>query len=186
MQLFRDEIDECRFIDLGYVGPKFTWSRHFENDKSTWERLDRGLAINNWFLKFPSFRVYHLQCDSSDHCPLHVTFADLIPPSNKKLFKFEEMWLSNSRCEEIVRSARNSTDGAGIEANLVAKVDKCGRDLAWWNQNVFGNVRKELDHMTKLLVQAESVVVLSGNNHQIRQLKTDINVILDKEATMWA
>lgn len=130
--------------------------------------------------------VYHLQCDSSDHCPLHVTFADLIPPSNKKLFKFEEMWLSNSRCEEIVRSARNSTDGAGIEADLVAKVDKCGRDLAWWNQNVFGNVRKELDHMTKLLVQAESVVVLSGNNHQIRQLKTDINVILDKEATMWA
>ena len=96
------------------------------------------------------------------------------------------MWLSNSRCEEIVRSARNSTDGAGIEADLVAKVDKCGRDLAWWNQNVFGNVRKELDHMTKLLVQAESVVVLSGNNHQVRQLKADINVILDKEATMWA
>ena len=62
------------------------------------------------------------------------------------------MWLSNSRFEEIVQSARNSIDGAGIEVDLVSKVDKCGRDLAWWNQNVFGNVRKELDHMTKLLV----------------------------------
>ena len=31
MQLFCDVIDECSFMDLGFVGPKFTWSRHFEN-----------------------------------------------------------------------------------------------------------------------------------------------------------
>ena len=37
MQLFRDVIDECRFMDLGFVGPKFTWSKHFENGNSIWE-----------------------------------------------------------------------------------------------------------------------------------------------------
>lgn len=47
MQLFRDVIDECNFMDLGYVGPKFTWSKHFENGHSIWERLDRGLATNS-------------------------------------------------------------------------------------------------------------------------------------------
>ena len=26
MPLFRDVIDECSFMDLGYVGSKFTWS----------------------------------------------------------------------------------------------------------------------------------------------------------------
>ena len=31
MQLFRDVIDECGFMDLGFVGPKFTWSIHFED-----------------------------------------------------------------------------------------------------------------------------------------------------------
>lgn len=41
MQIFRDTIDECRFMDLGFVGPKFTWSRHYENGVSIWERLDR-------------------------------------------------------------------------------------------------------------------------------------------------
>ena len=60
MQLFRDVIDECRFMDLGYVGLKFTWSRHFNTSISMWERLDRGLAMNSWFLKFLSSRVHHL------------------------------------------------------------------------------------------------------------------------------
>lgn len=36
------------------------------------------------------------------------------------------------------------------------------------------------------MVKAKSVVVLRGNNHQVPQLKVDINVLLDKEATMWA
>lgn len=47
MQLFRDVIDECNFMDLGYVGPKFTWNKHFENGHSIWVRLDRGLATNS-------------------------------------------------------------------------------------------------------------------------------------------
>ena len=54
MQLFRDVINECNFMNLGYVGPKFTWNKHFESGHSIWERLDRGLATNSWFLKFPS------------------------------------------------------------------------------------------------------------------------------------
>lgn len=49
-------LDECGFMDVGYVGPKFTWARHFDNGNSIWERLDRGLATNNWFLKFPGTR----------------------------------------------------------------------------------------------------------------------------------
>ena len=48
------------FIDLGYLGPKFTWSKHYESGHSIWERLDRGLATNNWFLKFLGSRVFHL------------------------------------------------------------------------------------------------------------------------------
>ena len=72
MQLFREVLDKCGFMDLGYVGPKFTWARHFDNGNSIWERLDRGLATNDWFLKFPGTRVHHLRCDSSDHIPIHI------------------------------------------------------------------------------------------------------------------
>ena len=47
MQLYREVIDECNFMDLGFVGSNFTWSKHFEDVHSIWERLDRGLAINS-------------------------------------------------------------------------------------------------------------------------------------------
>ena len=74
-------------MDLGYVGPNFTWCRHFENGTSIWERLDRGMATNGWFLKFPSSKVHHLQCDFSDHCPILIVLAPLDIPPRKKLFR---------------------------------------------------------------------------------------------------
>ena len=77
MQLFRDVINKCSFMDLGFVGSKFTWARHFKDRRSIWERLDRGLANNGWFLKFPGARVHHLHCNSSDHCPLLIVLAPL-------------------------------------------------------------------------------------------------------------
>ena len=161
MQLFRDVIDECKFMDLGFVGPKFTWSRHFENGNLIWERLDRGSATNNWFLKFPGSRVHHIRCDSSNHCPLYVTFSYLVPPTHKRLFHFEEMWLSHFGYEEIVHSAWYSTGCLEGNPNILAKVDKCGKDKVLWNKNVFGNVRKELDQLRKLLGKAEEEAICS-------------------------
>lgn len=33
-----------------------------------------------------------------------------------------------------------------LEDNAILKrVEKCGKDLSWWNLNVFGNVKKELE-----------------------------------------
>ena len=55
---------KCSFMDLDFMGPKITWSTHFENGNLIWEMLDRGMATNSWFLKFPSTRVHHLRCVS--------------------------------------------------------------------------------------------------------------------------
>ncbi|XP_023891996.2 uncharacterized protein LOC112003995 [Quercus suber] len=181
MQLFSEVIDECGFMDLGYVGPKFTWARHFENGSSIWERLDRGLATNSWFLKFPGTKVHHLRCDSSNHIPLHIIFSGLDPHNRKKPFCFEEMWLSNPGCNEIVEVVWHSSSTTGSSEGILQRVEKCGRDLSWWNRNVFGNVRRELEKLRNLLLKAEGVAVLSGDNTWVRQLKKDIEVLRDRE-----
>ncbi|KAL0006672.1 hypothetical protein SO802_008174 [Lithocarpus litseifolius] len=186
MQMFREVIDECGFMDLGYVGPKYTWSRHFENGSSIWERLDRCLATSSWFLKFPGSKVYHLRCDSSDHIPLHIVLSDLVVPKRKKLFRFEEMWLSNGGCEEVVFSAWKSGSRSEDGDDKLAKVEKCGKDLTWWDKNAFGNVRRELDRLRKLLTKAKSEAMISGSNFRVLQLKKEIDVLLDRESTMWA
>ena len=80
MQLFRDVIDEYDFMHLGFVGNQFTWSRHFEDGRSIWDRLDRGLATNAWFQKFLGSRVHYLHYDSLDHSPLFIILSGLEPP----------------------------------------------------------------------------------------------------------
>ena len=92
-------------MDLGFEGSKYTWSKHFENGVSIWERLDRSLVNNSWFMKFGGSRVYHLFCNSSDHIPILISLSSLNPPTWIFFFLFEQMWLLNSSCEEVVVSA---------------------------------------------------------------------------------
>lgn len=54
MQMFRDVLDECELMDLGFKGLPFTWSKHYRDGFSVWERLDRGIASHDWFIEFSS------------------------------------------------------------------------------------------------------------------------------------
>lgn len=42
------------------------------------------------------------------------------------------------------------------------KVEKCGKDLSWWNKNCFGNACKELEKKRKLLIGVEWEALSSG------------------------
>lgn len=66
------------------------------------------------------------------------------------------------------------------------KVEKCGKDLTWWNRNIFGNVRLELGRKRKLLIQAKREAVLSKQNSRVREIKAEINTLLEREARMWS
>ena len=96
------------------------------------------------------------------------------------------MWLSNSSCEEVVVSAWGSGSMVGFEGDKQRKVEKCGKEFGQWEKNVFGNVRLELNHLKKDLVREERVAMVSGNNFRVRQIKKEIEVLQDREATMWA
>lgn len=137
-------------------------------------------------MKLPRSRVYHLQSDSLDHRPFLLVLTPLDLPSKKKPFRFEEMWLSHPSCEETVQVAWYSTFGSDLSKEILAKVEKYGSDLSWWNRDVFGSVRQELNRKKNLLVLAENQAIINGNNHKVQELKFEINVLLDREARMWA
>ena len=81
-------------------------------------------------MKFMGSRVHHLTCNSSNHVPIYISLSGLDPPVRKNVFRFKQMWLSNTGCEEVVHSAWNSIDGVGVDGEILAKVDKCGKDLS--------------------------------------------------------
>ena len=186
MQLFRDVLDECWFLDHGFVGNRFTWSKHFADGHSIWERLDWGVANANWFLKFPGTIVHHLHCTSSDHMSLCINLSGLEIPPRKKVFRFKEKWLSDAGCAELVEASWSSYSHGYGDGAIIKKVERCGRDLAWWNHNVFGNVRKELTKKKELLVIAKNEAQVHGQNARVRSLKEEINSRLDKEARIWS
>ena len=136
-------------------------------------------------MKFPSTQVYHLPCLSSDHCPLLINLTGIEIPSYKKPFRFEEMWLSDSSCGEVVGAAWRLCVARDSDSEIIRKIDKCGKDLSWWNYNVFGNVRKELKKKRDFLIEEEAVVVRTGINFRIKALKDEINVLMDREARLW-
>ena len=55
----------------------------------------------------------------------------------------------------------------------------------WWNHNVFGNVQRELNEKKKQLLEEEDMAIRSGDNTRVRNLKVEINTLLDQETRMW-
>ena len=80
MQIYREAIDKCGFLDLGFTGSQFTWQKHFVAGHSVWEMLDHGFVTNDWLLQFVESKVHHLSCNTSDHSPLWMV------PRNWKIF----------------------------------------------------------------------------------------------------
>ena len=67
---------------------------------------------------------------------------------------------------------------------VMRKLEKCGKELKRWNQDHFGNVRKELAKKRRLLVDVEKEAMRSGSYHQVRELKREIAELIDKENRM--
>ena len=86
MPEFRNCINDCNMIDLGFSGPKFTWSNCHDITSLIMERLDRAIANPNWRIPFPEAFVSHLTRTHSDRCPILSTLCPIIPHSLPRSF----------------------------------------------------------------------------------------------------
>ena len=73
MDAFREAIHQCRFKDLGYCGPKFTWCNMQEGESRMYLRLDRAMAMQDWVDYFKDIKVHHVVDSTSDHCVLLIS-----------------------------------------------------------------------------------------------------------------
>ena len=96
-----------RVVDLGYQGSHFTWCNNRVDSRTVWERLDHGLATTPWLNIFLEAQVIHLHASNSDHYPICLvpTPEHSLTRAKHRLFRFEEVWLSNPSCRETVTEA---------------------------------------------------------------------------------
>ena len=72
-------IQDCGLVDLGFVGPRFTWCNNQSGRARVWEQIDRCLATSNWLQLNPDHLVHHLPRIASNHYPLLLTTSVLTP-----------------------------------------------------------------------------------------------------------
>lgn len=138
MEVFRDTLTDWSLLDLGFVGPLFTWSNRRLDDALVRVRLDRGVANPEWNLLFPNAIVRHLVVASSDHMGLLVDCV--LGPAQatqrrRRLFRFEDTWVREPRCEDVIQEAWNSSTSGSPMFCLTQKIKECRVQLLKWSQS---------------------------------------------------
>lgn len=92
------------FVDLGFVGTKFTWCNKRPGFTNIRERLDRGIANIPWRVVYQNAVIQHYDITTSDHIPLVLSLYGLEQLAPKAL-QFEGFWTRNTSCFAVVASA---------------------------------------------------------------------------------
>ena len=143
------------------------------------------MANSEWLLRFVGTIVHHLPSFSLGHCPIWIVPRDLILLSASKPFRFEEMWLIERGCTNTVQVVWTVSDPVDPGTKVIKKIERCGVELKKWSMKIFGNVRKELELKKKEIVKAEREAMRTGQNFRVRELMSELNKLMDKEAWMW-
>lgn len=64
---FHDFVNNIGVFDLGYLGPKFTWSNRRGGSNNIQERINRSLRSTGWLLFYPYATLFDLDDKSLDH-----------------------------------------------------------------------------------------------------------------------
>lgn len=71
------------------------------------------------------------------------------------------------------------------DTKIITKIDHYGKALTRWSRQAFGNVKREIERKRKQLTKAENIAINGGDSRLMKLLKEEINLLQDKEATMW-
>ncbi|XP_031124381.1 uncharacterized protein LOC116027096 [Ipomoea triloba] len=180
MEGFNLTMDECGLFDLGMRGRSFTWERGRGTESWVEERLDRAVAMANWCTLFPHATVYNRDSLSSDHSALSVELEGPRFARSRRRFMFENAWLTDTGCKDIVVSSWNSSwDDA-----LPVRLKKCRLDLEKWGGDFIWRIGKEIDYL-----QAQLNILRGRRNAaalaRVRELDAKIRSLLDQQNVYW-
>ena len=65
--LFKDCLDRCSMMDLGFLGPRYTWTNKRDINNLILERIDRFFMNLEWCTLYLKAKVMHLPRCHSDH-----------------------------------------------------------------------------------------------------------------------
>uniref|UniRef100_A0A803QB76 Reverse transcriptase domain-containing protein n=1 Tax=Cannabis sativa TaxID=3483 RepID=A0A803QB76_CANSA len=182
----RRMVNRTGLVDLGFIGPIFTWSKNNRGlpvgGVMKKARLDRGLASTDWRLLFPSAILNHVTASVSDHRPILLdTYGGI--NCKGKMFKYENMWARDQRCFWVVKEAWAKRLHQNPMINFHRKVRNTSRKLQLWNKTQFKHLSRQVQEATSALAEAERLT--PDNFEAIDESKKQLSEALLREEIHW-
>ena len=180
--IFKECLDFCNMVDLGFNGPWFTWTNRREITDLVQERLDRCFANPSWCTTFPNARVTHLTRFFSDHCPVLLESNSSNGFHLPKPFIFHSFWLADLSFSGIVSEAWNQS------LSLQEAIDRFAKKATDWNKSHFGNI---FGKKRRILARLNGIQKAMANrpSHSLvvleKDLQKELESILNQEEELW-
>ena len=92
------------------TGYQFTSERSRGTTSWVEERLDRAMATQPWISLFSHTIVYTLEAAESDHLPIFLDPFCQRNKSRQRRFCFENIWLNEAGCREVIQSSWDGSE----------------------------------------------------------------------------
>jgi len=117
------------------LATSFTWSNYRENNVIVKECFDRFCADAEWSLIFSDAAVSHVDFYFLDHLPIVLNCKPRASKgcSGKCRFQFENMWIIDPSCMDVISTAWSSIVKSDMVDNLMGRLDAFATKLQWWN-----------------------------------------------------
>ncbi|XP_028550676.1 uncharacterized protein LOC110092067, partial [Dendrobium catenatum] len=176
--------------DLGFSGPKFTWSNNKSGSSKIWVRLDRVLMNSEGLRLAPMASVKHLIRLASDHCPLLVSLDSTAHDRGSKWLRFEDIWLTYPATWKLVWKNWTKADFGDPDDNLNQKCSRTLRALFYWSRNrlkELGELKSTLEDRIAWLqeVECSSVGLIEEQDVELRRVAGELIATLARLATWW-
>ncbi|KAA3483544.1 reverse transcriptase [Gossypium australe] len=165
MEAFKETLEECQLVDIGFSGVWFTW-----------EMGNLGVANEKWFKLFPLSILQHLPFSTSDHCPILLNTKKSLSSKRSGKFHFEAWWTMEEDLEKVIWNSWETNEGT-----LLEKLGKLQICLEEWSRK---NRRHKEGLKRNLLKELE--VLLEGERNddtlaKIIDTKIHLNLEIDKD-----
>ncbi|XP_031117628.1 uncharacterized protein LOC116021122 [Ipomoea triloba] len=138
---FREAVNDCGLRELPFDGHQFTWEWSRGTANMVEEKLDRIFTIESWLSLYDGAQASSLICPYSDHLPLMLSPESLNRPGSRRRFCFDNMWLREDKCREIVAQSWERTRGMDV----ITRVECCGRDIWRWGRNYNKEFQRKIE-----------------------------------------
>ncbi|KAM7255196.1 hypothetical protein ACFE04_020437 [Oxalis oulophora] len=177
MESFRMVLEDCGLREIQSEGPWFTWKNNNREGNEIFEKLDRVVVNDSWSLLFPDAAVAILASSISDHLPVMLNTQKLMGwQARLKGFRFENFWVENARCFEVVEQCWENRRSWNDNIRDVQS------DLSVWSREEFGSITQNIrqkQSLLKRLLNKPDVHTVSADIGRVEEELNSFVSILD-------